>query len=372
MIRIVFADDESGMRDLFVKEINGTGRPYHVCAVAENGREALEMVKTHSPDILITDICMPLMDGLELAGEVRAMDRNIKIIIISGYDDFSYARKAISLGVKDYLLKPFLPRELFVLLDKTAREIEDEMNSSTDKKVRLIARQLSKEEEKLLVRVEMGAAGEAVEILDRILDKCGSLSGQEYENYLFIMLVELVISVSSLTEKTSGNPLSWRDNELLAYLKEQFTGENHQEDPRKMPSERFTNIRNMMREYVRRCCDETSRSMKKRGEKIVFSARELIERHIGDEEFNIESAAAFVYISPSYLRQIFRQITGESFTEYLIRRRMETAEKLLQNPEYKIQDVAERTGYSNQRYFASYFKKIYHCTPTEYRERFLR
>jgi len=93
----------------------------------------------------------------------------------------------------------------------------------------------------------------------------------------------------------------------------------------------------------------------------------LIEKNIDNEEFGLEEASGKLYFSHNYIRQIFKQITGESFMEYLIRRRMETARELLKNGTLKIQDVAVKTGYSNQRYFASCFKKYYGCTPTEYR-----
>jgi two-component system response regulator YesN len=362
MLKIVIADDEAAMRDLLIKRINGSGKRYHVCGVAENGRDALEMVKSFSPEILITDICMPVLDGLELAGEACKQDKNIKILIISGYDDFSYAQKAIGLGVSDYLLKPFLPEELFAVLDKAADEIEDRKNLYADKEDRIFAKHLGDQEEKLLIRIEMGSTEEAGEILDAILDKCAEMSKPEYENYIFIILVEIVISVSALVEKRLGSSLSWQDNKLLIRLKELFS--------HGFSRRNFSDLQDMIRGYVNICCEKIAGAGKSRGERIVFSVKELIERHIGDEDFNMETAAGLVYISPSYLRQIFKQVTGESFMEYLIRRRMETAGKLLLKPEGKIRDVAEQTGYSNQRYFAGCFKKYYHYTPTEYRKKY--
>ena len=84
---------------------------------------------------------------------------------------------------------------------------------------------------------------------------------------------------------------------------------------------------------------------------------------------SLEAVSGKLFFSHNYVRQIFKQVTGESFMEYLIRRRMEIAGELLKNEALKIQDIAAKTGYSNQRYFASCFKKYYGCTPTEYRMR---
>ena len=73
------------------------------------------------------------------------------------------------------------------------------------------------------------------------------------------------------------------------------------------------------------------------------------------------------HFSGSYVRQLFKENTGENFNEYLIRKRMEKAGLLLQNTSMKIQDISQQCGYENQRYFASSFKKFYGCTPTEFK-----
>jgi two-component system response regulator YesN len=124
-----------------------------------------------------------------------------------------------------------------------------------------------------------------------------------------------------------------------------------------------------MRDYVVKCCELFSVLGRSHREKIFFTVKELIERHIGDEEFNLDTIASMVYFSPSYIRQIFRQISGKSFMEYLISRRMETAAKLLEKPGCKVQDVAEHTGYTNPHYFSICFKKYYNISPSDYRRR---
>lgn len=102
-------------------------------------------------------------------------------------------------------------------------------------------------------------------------------------------------------------------------------------------------------------------------DKLVYTLKELIEENIPNEEFSLENADAQVYFSANYIRQLFKQKVGESFMEYLIRRRMETARTLLVDSTMQIQRIAEQTGYSNSRYFASCFKKYYGCTPSECR-----
>ncbi|MEG1992487.1 MAG: response regulator [Acetivibrio sp.] len=104
---------------------------------AVNGKAAIEFLKTHKVDILLTDIKMPFMDGLELSEEAYRLYPDLKIIIFSGYSEFEYARKAMKLGVCDYVLKPVDPEEF----DKTIKRVLEQMQTEKEE-------QTSKEKER--------------------------------------------------------------------------------------------------------------------------------------------------------------------------------------------------------------------------------
>ncbi|MDO4324883.1 MAG: response regulator [bacterium] len=124
MYRVLIADDEEYVRDLLVKNIRESNARVEIVAVTGDGRTALEQARNLRPDIVVTDISMPFLNGLELIGEMQKEGISSKNIIISGYDEFDYAKRAISLGVTDYLLKPFLPRELTDVLNKIVEELD--------------------------------------------------------------------------------------------------------------------------------------------------------------------------------------------------------------------------------------------------------
>lgn len=111
MYRILIVDDEALVRRGIKKSINWNELDIEMVAEAENGVEALEQVLENEPDIILLDICMPKMDGLEFAGIIKQKYPHIKIIIITGFDDFEYARSALRAGVDDYILKP-ITREM--------------------------------------------------------------------------------------------------------------------------------------------------------------------------------------------------------------------------------------------------------------------
>jgi two-component system, response regulator YesN len=106
MIDVLLVDDEDMIRQGICESIDWNKFNMRVIGQAEDGEEALEIFKECNPQLILTDIKMPFMDGLELVEKVRVQDSETYIIIISGYDDFKYAQKAIKLGATDFILKP--------------------------------------------------------------------------------------------------------------------------------------------------------------------------------------------------------------------------------------------------------------------------
>jgi two-component system, response regulator YesN len=122
MLKVLIADDEDKICQLIYKLIDWDSLDMRVEAIAHNGVEALELIKIHNPDIVITDIRMPGYDGLEFISKAKEYSLAIQFIIISGYQQFEYAQKAIKYGVSDYLLKPIKKEELATTLSKMRNE----------------------------------------------------------------------------------------------------------------------------------------------------------------------------------------------------------------------------------------------------------
>ena len=121
MLKVVIADDEARVCSLIQMLIDWDELDMTLCGTAGNGIEALELVKTQHPDILITDIRMPGCHGLELIERAKQVSPHLEIVIISGYAHFEYAQSAIRHGVGDYLLKPINKQELMSTLRKLAQ-----------------------------------------------------------------------------------------------------------------------------------------------------------------------------------------------------------------------------------------------------------
>jgi len=129
MHQIFVVEDELLIRQSIRNMVENMGGPYVFCGEASDGEMALSMMQDLMPDIMITDIKMPFLDGFELIRHAKAMMPWLKIIIISGYDEFESAQKAISLGVDLYLLKPARSADLTNAIHKVAAQLEQSRSS---------------------------------------------------------------------------------------------------------------------------------------------------------------------------------------------------------------------------------------------------
>ena len=132
MTKILLVEDESIVRKGIALSIDWAEYGAEITDEASNGEEALKKCQSTQPDIVITDIRMPQMDGLEFVKKLREILPDTKVIILSGYEDFNYAKRAIALNVSDYLLKPVNEEELVSAVKKLQKQIENEQERSQE------------------------------------------------------------------------------------------------------------------------------------------------------------------------------------------------------------------------------------------------
>lgn len=185
MYKVFLVDDEIVVREGIRSNFPWEDTEFVLSGEAPDGEIALSMLQDVKPDILITDIKMPFMDGLALCRQVSRTMPWIYIVILSGYDDFAYAREAISLGVTEYLLKPVSGQELLAVLERIAVAIQDDKRQQASLKA--YREQLASSsrflKEKLLLDLYAGANGE------RILESARALQMNLLANNYLVMLL---------------------------------------------------------------------------------------------------------------------------------------------------------------------------------------
>src|SRR5699024_7453484 len=137
-ITILIVDDEQKIREGIRRLINWENAGFKIVGEASNGQQAVHLIQRLQPDIVITDLMMPEMDGIELTTIIQKQYPSIRFIVLSSYDDFSLVSQSFKNGAVDYLLKPTLNSEnLLKIVEKTAHTIEKD-EASISKRERLI------------------------------------------------------------------------------------------------------------------------------------------------------------------------------------------------------------------------------------------
>lgn len=132
LYRIILVDDEEEVRKGIIRKIDWETLGFQVVGDAENGQDALEKIEQLEPNVVMTDIRMPYMDGLTLTSWIRQKYPSVKVLIFSGFDDFEYAQQAIKLNVTEYILKPVNVEELTQILNKVRENLDQEIEQRRD------------------------------------------------------------------------------------------------------------------------------------------------------------------------------------------------------------------------------------------------
>jgi two-component system response regulator YesN len=173
MIKVLIIDDDSVARTNIKTLINWEKNGYEICGEAVNGMEAIQFIKKVEPEIVITDMSMPIMDGIALIGYLEQNYPKIKTIALSGYEDFDYVRKSMKKGAIDYLLKHSLNANVLLEVLKTAKEkLLGELSEHTQKNI--FEEQLNESRsvlrQKFIRQLVQGAISEKTEIKQKIID----------------------------------------------------------------------------------------------------------------------------------------------------------------------------------------------------------
>lgn len=128
LYKIMLVDDEEEVRKSIIHKIDWQNAGFEVIGDAENGEDALEKIEQTEPDVVLTDIKMPYMDGLSMAERLRQRYPSIRIVVFSGFDEFEFAKRAIKLNVIEYILKPVNVEELTAILKRIKKNLDEEID----------------------------------------------------------------------------------------------------------------------------------------------------------------------------------------------------------------------------------------------------
>lgn len=409
MYNVLLVDDERIILNGISSFVDWTGAGTVLVGTARNGLEGLEFIRRERPDIVISDIRMPGMDGLGLVREAVGLDSRIRFIMLSGFSQFDYARQAMQYGVKHYLIKPCNEELIGQALREIVAELEEERRR--ERFVQRIQSGLervmphAKEQflQELVTNKRYGRSdweqfrswcpipyeGGAVRLLVM------QVEGQWEHEHLFALsnIADELLDQAVLLGTTLGERalllIQWTDGvEELAALLEQIRATFHSfyqlGATMALSSEgEAWEVRGMFREAMgslRHRLDRGEGAIvmpdyapggARRPSRIVRQMLEIVQRHIADPELSLQAVAGeMLYMNADYLGKLFRKETGHKFSDYVTQVRMEQAKRIIAaTGDIRIFELAEQLGYGdNPQYFSKVFKKYTGQTPSHFKQ----
>lgn len=398
-MKILIADDEPKIRNGLRKFIVKNFIDCIEVETARDGLEALAICKKFSPDIILTDIRMPKLNGLDFISKVLEKDRDIAVIIISGYNDFKYAQEAIRLKVYDFLLKPIDVNQAKEVIYRAYNEIIEKREL---KSFNILAKQCVDNcfdviMSNIFQRIIKGDMDEVeylsqqkfigrglphgkttiigVRIIDNkkqlqtsrlevILDGVkNTLSGicRDFENEITFVYQDYV--VLSVFQSESTIEYCNINKEIKEYLKNNFECDaiiEHLD-----MDDLVKDLQGAIKLMWNRLFDISNYSS------LINKIKRYLDYSYSNVELSLQYVANEFNVNASYLSRIFHKEVGISFGEYLTNLRLDHAVKLIESSErdIKIYEISNRVGYSSQHYFSRVFKKRFGVSPVDYKKK---
>ncbi len=394
--KMIIIDDEPNFADSLAEMLKCENLDLEICGTYKNGIQALEFMSENEIDIVLTDIKMPGMDGIEFVTECSQCFPDTMIIFMSAYSEFDAARFAIQNNVKGYLLKPISYNELVDLLFKLTEQLKKEKIIEEDAfnpllfSYQQIFSQIFygtiKANSALVYQWQTSGLKEeninlkhaVVRItLDNFSDYLENIWKREY--YRFFDAMNSIIRFSSTMEfyiiKYSYNTL-----DLITFTEDNLL-ENYLEDNiKKISTTLFSELKiknsieilkifNNVFEMLDYEFEQPKVSTQKNTD-IIDTAIEFMEKNYS-EDITLADVASHVFLSPAYFSVLFKQKTNENFTSMMNKIRIEAAKKLLRENDIKPTIVHQMVGFKSYTYFFKRFKNICGMTPNEYKNRFV-
>ncbi len=361
MYQVLIVDDEYDERALIrflLKDFYQT-----VCiSEAANGQDAIKIINSEHIDILLTDVQMPFVDGIQLAKYAKKTCPDIEILFFSGYDDFVYVQNALSVQAVNYILKPINQDEFYNSFTEILSKLDSSIIHYTKSDTYIenafyqdIARdydaspQPSLEDHQLLL-VLRDAISTQNEIkikntIESFIQKYHSAFtvSHIYIRYIYTsILQELFTCIPDLSQEEFNDTFK-----LIYSLKH------------------LTDITQLLENYCKRACEHLAASAERN-----FATTQVIQ-YINEhynEDISLNELAELVFLSPNYLSNIFAKDMGITINRYIRQIRMNQAYRYLTQTNMKISEISRQVGYPNTSYFCKLFQEQFDTSPEKYRQ----
>lgn len=350
----VIIDDEPFIRDVVKALGHWEDLGIEIAGEAADGMAGLELVNGLSPDIVITDIKMPRLDGLSLACALNKMEDPPQIIIISGYDDFELVRQALKCGVSDYLLKPIKEKELNEQLKSCVRKSAKRGHKKIERFPMMETQQwlpiFHEHQKRLADQIHSGDSKIIRKSFSELLyDLKATDVGLPEAIYCYYSLIDAlhqyVLENAAITaeyyNRTEWNYVFGSNDEIDEILEHACL-------------------------LFCRISSEVQQKMRQRSKLDISLVQRFIRENI-DQNLSLKLVADHFHVSREYLSRRFRQECGKNFSDDVFAQRMQRAKELIIDFKVPIKDAWQMMNFVDQTHFYKCFKRYFGKAPGEMR-----
>ena len=343
MLNVLIADDDRNLCECLLHLIPWKDIGCNQPDIAYNGLEAWELLGQNQPDILICDLKMPVMGGVDLSRKIRETALDIEIIFLSAYEDFETARLALQYRVSDYILKP-VTREC---LDKLENLLKYAVGNKQKKMMseRLLGGEYSQEMLDALCSSDR-------EFVSRIFTQLRQLKDADILNvciWQLHVLYDYQCMMNSNADRKIYDALykKWC-NDLIKLVNR---------------AERIDYVEALYEKEI------SERKQDSEIERIVRRTKQIVEENYASQECNVAWIADKLHMTSGYIGRIFGKYSGIGLIEYITECRLKQACILLETESCSIAEIAQKVGYSDSNYFTKLFRNKLGMSPSEYRRK---
>lgn len=350
-MKLMIVDDEKLLRSGFRHMTDWESKGIQIVGEAINGEDALNKLENIQPDVVLTDINMPVMNGIDLTKQIKAKYPHIIVIILSGYDDYKYIRESMKYGASDYLLKASIDVDgIYEMLHK--------LNISNNDAFLLNASTIGTDMEPILQFDK-----------EKILNH---LELQQFKN--------LKIYITEAVKRTSQKDIPL----LQDSLRDLFFFIHFHLDRLNLLSKYFEKRKyinnssvglitdlakaiewiSILIDEIEKSCETASPKHKDKIKKVI----DIINKQYHEPKLTLSSIAQDLYVNKNYLCDIFKLETGTTINQYISDIRINSAKELIRKSQMTLNDISEKVGYSDYNYFSRVFKKKMGLTPSSYQK----
>ncbi|RKD32748.1 response regulator transcription factor [Thermohalobacter berrensis] len=337
MYKVLIVEDEYLEREALKLILSEKSNEITIAGEATTGSSAISLYKELCPHIMLIDIKVPCIDGIEVAERIREKDNNIAIIIITAYDDFALVQKALRIRVDDYILKPATPKQIMTSIDKVTKRISS--------KESIFSRKLNDLEKSIKLK-QYKSSKEKLNSLLKYLFLINQDNRKKLKNDIQFIAFKLIkiaddmmleIKEKDYIKKISKTKNEWLQKEmLLKLLYEMF--------------------------------DDLIENKKYNCNSEIVAVLNYIEKNY-HKGITLKEVADYIGLSPYYLSRLFKKELGINFITYVTERKIEKGKDLLANTDMPISNIALELSFKEPNYFTKVFKKIVGLTPSQYRKK---